>query len=148
MEIASKKRFKDANSGLIGRFVVMVLIAFGSAACSSSESKTELSISCVNERGSTQWSDGSVQQLTNNLGTEVFTWKKDKNVVETSVLQAGVQNKVEVSASLSGDNLVFSADSISYVVNTSTGKINITSTGDSPDGSFVMKMEGSCVGFK
>ena len=74
--------------------------------------------------------------------------EKDKNIVEVSVLQAGTQTKVEVPASLNGENLVFSANSISYIVNTSTGKSDITSTGDSPDGSFVMNMEGSCVGFK
>ena len=76
VDVTAMKGSKGVNSGVISRFAIAVLIACGAVACSSSGSKTEFNISCVNESGSTKWGDGSVQQLTNNLGTEVFTWKK------------------------------------------------------------------------
>ena len=147
MDDSEKKKQEDAKRGCIGCLFIVVLTALGFVACSALNPKTKYNISCINERGSTEWEDGSTQKMPSNLGTEVFVWDKDRNVVQVSSLQGGAQGKIEVPASLNGENLVFSANSISYIVNTSDGKSSITSTGASPDGNYIMRIEGKCIGF-
>lgn len=148
MDNTEKKKQEDLKNGCFGCLSIFFLSILIFGACSALTPKTKYSISCVNEKGSTEWEDGSIQKLTSNLGAEVFVWNKEKKVVEVSAMRGGAQVKVEVPASLNGSDLVFSANSISYILNTSTGKSSITSTGSSLDGNFVTRMEGSCVGFK
>lgn len=107
-------------------------------------------ISCINEKGVTEWSDGSIQNQTSSLGTETFTWFKNDSLVEVSVMQDGNMEKIKVPATLNGTDLVFSATKgSSYIINTINGKINSTTTGDNiEDGKYVMKTEGTCNGFQ
>lgn len=142
------KKQQDIQKGCAGCLSFIVLIILGFAACSTLIPKTEYKISCMNEKGSTEWSDGTTQKLTNSLGTENYTWYKDKNIVEVFTMQNGNQTTVKVPASLNGENLVFSQNNFSYIINTSNGKSKTTVTSDSPDGPYVMRIEGTCIGYK
>lgn len=148
MNTGENKKQQDVKNGCVGCLSIAVLIVLGFAACSTLIPKTEYKISCMNEKGSTEWSDGTTQTLTNNLGIETFTWYKDKKIVEVSAMQNGIQSTAKVPASLNGENLVFSRNNFSYIINTSNGKKKTTVTGDSPDGPYVLRMEGSCTGYK
>lgn len=113
------------------------------AGCASSKRV----ISCMNESAETQWDDGTTQTISSNLGSERFTWLKDEAVVEVSVLQQGTETKIKVPARQNGTQLLFSSGSITYIIDTSNGKLLSTATGESPDGNFVIKTKGECSGF-
>ena len=127
------------------QLIASTLVSFVIVSGCSASSKN---ISCINEKGATEWSDGSIQNQTSNLGTETFTWFKGDDLVEVSVMRDGNMEKTKVPATLNGTDLVFSASKkSSFIINTSNGKMISTTTGDSPDGKFVLKMEGTCNGF-
>jgi hypothetical protein len=106
-------------------------------------------ISCMYEKGTTEWSDGSTKNITSNLGTDTFTWNESDNSVQVKVMQGGKYEEIKVPATLNGTDLAFSAPNrTSYIINTTSGKVFTTTTGeDSEDGTFVMKYEGTCSGF-
>ena len=127
------------------QLIVPTLVSFAIVSGCSSSSKN---ISCMYEKAATEWSDGSIQNQTSNLGTDTFTWFKGDGLVEVSVMRNGNMEKTKVPATLNGTDLVFSASKEgSYIINTSNGKMISTITGDSPDGKFVLKTEGTCNGF-
>jgi hypothetical protein len=148
MDTDKNKKQQDVKNGCVGCLSIVVLIVLGFAACSTLIPKTEYKISCMIEKGSTELSDGTTQTLTNNLGTETYTWYKDKKIVEVSTMQNGNQTIVKVPASLNGENLVFSQNNFSHIINTSNGKSKTTVTSNSPDGPYVMRFEGTCTGYK
>ena len=147
MDNGENKKQQDIKNGCVGCLSIAVLTVLGFAACSTLIPKTEYKISCMNEKGSTEFSDGTTQALTNNLGTETYTWykEKNKNTVGVYTMQKGEKIMVKVPASLNGENLVFSYNRFSYIINTSNGRSKTTVVGNSSDGPYTMRFEGTCV---
>lgn len=131
---------KNAKS-LIAAVLVSAVISSG---CSPSSKRT---ISCMNESGETQWSDGTIQSMSSNLGNELFTWFKDEGTIELPNQRQGSEVKAKVPARQNGEKLVFSSGRTTYMIDTTNGKLLSTSTGESPDGNFVLRMQGKCYGY-
>jgi hypothetical protein len=113
-------------------------------------------ISCMTEKGVSEWSDGSIENLRNVAGKYDFIWNEGNNSVQVRVMQKGQYEEIEVPATLNGTDLTFSAGKISNTINTANGNLLQTTTGSGPlnrydgdnaEGTFVIKVEGTCSGF-
>lgn len=151
--VVLNKIFVDTETKKTNRFLIWSLIGIVAAPISISlffgKKDVGMKISCMNEKAVTEWNDGSTQNPTNNLGTETFTWFKNDKLIEVSNVSDGSNKKTKVPVILNGTDLVFSANKqTSFIINNANGKLISTTIGDSVDGKYIMKMEGTCSGFK
>ena len=106
-------------------------------------------VSCINESGTTEFADGTIQQLTSqSLGNQVFKWFKDDGKIEVSSLSNGVETAKLVPATYVNGVLAFTARDLwntRYVIN-KDGSMKSVLTGSSPDGDYVMRINSKCYG--
>jgi len=151
--IVLNKIFVDTETKKTNRFLIWSLIGIVAAPISISlffgKKDVGMKISCMNEKGLTQWSDELVPINQKVLGTERFTWFKNDKLIEVPILRDGNNEKTKVPTILNGTDLVFSVNNrTSYVINIASGELISTTTGDGVDGKYIMQMEGTCSGFK
>jgi hypothetical protein len=106
-------------------------------------------ISCINESGTSEFADGTIQQLTpQSLGNQVFKWFKDDGKIEVSSLSNGIETAKLVPATYVNGVLSFTArDSWNtrYIIS-KDGSMKSVLTGSSPDGDYVMRINSKCYG--